>query len=40
MTRARETLILSYHGDKFPPELTALEPYVQRQNGADFGRAR
>jgi superfamily I DNA/RNA helicase len=37
MTRARETLVLSYHGN-FPPELAPIEPHVQWQNGGFFGR--
>jgi hypothetical protein len=39
MTRARETLVMSYHG-KFPAELAALEAHVQRENGAPYGRAK
>lgn len=37
MTRARETLMLSFQGNP-PAELTPVEPYVQRQDGVFFGR--
>ena len=36
MTRARDTLVMSYHGN-FPPELAPLEPHIQRQSGVFFG---
>lgn len=39
MTRARETLILSYQG-RFPAELAAIEPYVHSENGANYGRLK
>jgi thymidine kinase len=39
MTRARENLILSYHG-ALPSELKLLEPHVQHENQADYGRSR
>ncbi len=35
MTRAREILMLSYHGN-FPPEFASIELHVQRQNGEFF----
>jgi superfamily I DNA/RNA helicase len=31
MTRARDSLMLSYHGNTFPEELAAIEPYIQRE---------
>jgi superfamily I DNA/RNA helicase len=36
MTRARETLVLSYHGT-FPQELAPINPYVQYENSANYG---
>jgi hypothetical protein len=37
MTRARETLVMSYHG-AFPPELKPIESHVLYENRADYGR--
>lgn len=37
MTRARETLVLSYHGS-LPQELKLIEPYVEYENRTDYGR--
>ena len=39
MTRARATLVMSYHG-ALPQELKPIEPFVQVEKRTDYGRVR